>query len=88
MSLKMQPGIVHVVTKGSNDGTLEVGDHIWLERGLVHCREAQGWIDPGDADKALQGVEVAVDSQWLAARTASLELQMQELKKLTGLDKT
>lgn len=84
----MQPRIVYVVTKGSDDGTLEVGDHIWLERGLVHCREAQGWIDPEDADEALRGVKLTLDDEWLAARTATLEIQMRELKKLTALDKT
>ena len=62
----LKSGVRYIVAKGSDDGTLEAGDHIWLERGLVHCREAQGWIDPKDADEALQGVEVTIDEQWLA----------------------
>lgn len=68
MTPTLEAGVRYVVTKGSDDGTLDVGDHIWLERGLVHCREAQGWIAPKDTAEAMQGVEVAVDEQWLKTR--------------------
>ena len=66
MTPTLEAGVRYVVTKGSDDGTLDVGDHIWLERDLIHCREAQGWIAPEDTAEAMQGVEVAVDSNWLA----------------------
>ena len=63
--MTLEPGIHYIVTKGSDDGTFEIGDHIWLERDLIHCREAQGWIAPEDTAEAMRGVEVAVDKQWL-----------------------
>ncbi len=42
MTPTLEAGVRYVVTKGSDDGTLEVGDHIWLEDNLVHCREGKG----------------------------------------------
>jgi len=68
MTPTLESDVRYIVTKGSDDGTLEVGDHIWLERDLIHCREAQGWIAPEDTAEAMQGVEVAVDEQWLKTR--------------------
>ena len=88
--MTLEPGIHYIVTKGSDDGTLEIGDHIWLEDDLVHYREAQGqsrgkvpWITLGDIDKALQGVEISIDSNWLAtcARMTPLQ-QVQSLNLL------
>jgi len=64
--MTLEPGIHYIVTKGSDDGTLEVGDHIWLEDNLVHCREGQGWLTLADTEEAMRGVEVTVDSNWLA----------------------
>lgn len=41
----MKTGIRYIVTKGSDDGTFQAGDHIWLlGDGSVACIEAQGWI--------------------------------------------
>lgn len=86
----LEPGIHYIVTKGSDDGTLEVGDQIWREDDLVHYREAQGqprgkvpWITMGDIDKALQGVEVTVDSNWLA--TYARMTQVQQVQSLNLL---
>ena len=88
--MTLEPGIHYIVTKGSDDGTLEVGDHIWLEDDLVRYREAQGqprgkvpWITMGDIDKALQGVEVTVDSNWLA--TYARMTQFQQVQSLNLL---
>ena len=63
MTPTLEPGVRYVVTKGSDDGTLEVGNHIWLERDLILCREAQGWIAPEDTAEAMRGVEVAVETK-------------------------
>jgi hypothetical protein len=88
--MTLEPGIHYIVTKGSDDGTLKVGDHIWLEDNLVHCREASKrltgrvpWITMGDIDKALQGVEVTVDSNWLA--TSARMTQVQQVQSLNLL---
>lgn len=86
----LEPGVRYIVTKGSDDGTLEVGDHIWLEDDLVYYREAQGqprgkvpWITMGDIDKALQGVEITIDSNWLA--TYARMTQFQQVQSLNLL---
>lgn len=82
MTPTLEPGVRYVVTKGSDDGTLDVGDHIWLERDLIHCREAQGWIAPEDTAEAMQGVEVAVDMQWLKARIGRTMVDLMILGRL------
>jgi len=83
MTLTLEPGARYIVTKGSDDGTLEVGDHIWLERDLIHCREAQGWIAPEDTAEAMQGVEVMIDDQWYKSRISRLT---EELERLASME--
>jgi len=78
----LEPGIHYIVTKGSDDGTLKVGDHIWLEDNLVHCREGKGWIPLADTEEAMQGVEVTVDDNWLTARICTTIADVMALKRL------
>ena len=79
----MKIGAWYVVTKPSDDGTFEVGDHISLcSDGAVACKEAQGWIDADEATEAMAGVEVTIDSEWLSAKKARL---LADLEKLEGL---
>ena len=80
----MKVGAWYVVTKGSDDGTFEVGDHISLcVDGAIACKEAQGWIDAKDAADAMRGVEVIVDSEWILTRRSRL---LADLEKLEGLE--
>jgi hypothetical protein len=59
----MKIGAWYVVTKGSDDGTFEVGDHVSpLADGGIACKEGQGWIEAHEADEAMGGVEVKVDT--------------------------
>ena len=61
----MKPGMRYIVTKGSADGTLQTGDHIWLDSdGTVSCREAKGWIEAEHVAEAMVGVEYEPDSAW------------------------
>ena len=80
--MTIEPGIHYIVTKGSDDGTLKVGDHIWLESGLVHCREGQGWITLADTEEAMRGVEVTVDDNWLKARICTKSADVMTLERL------
>jgi len=80
--MTIEPGIHYIVTKGSDDGTLEVGDHIWLEDNLVHCREGKGWIPLADTEEAMQGVEVTVDDNWLTARIRTTIADVMALERL------
>ena len=80
----MKIGAWYVVTKPSDDGTLEVGDHISLcVDGAIACKEAQGWIDADEASEAMSGVEVIVDSEWILTRRSRL---LADLEKLEGLE--
>lgn len=79
----MKIGAWYVVTKPSDDGTFEVGDHISLcSDGAVACKEAQGLIAADEATEAMAGVEVTIDSEWLSAKKARL---LADLEKLEGL---
>ena len=80
----MKVGAWYVVTKPSDDGTFDVGDHISpCSDGAIACKEAQGWITAEDADEAIQGVEVTIDAEWLASKKARL---LADLAKLEGLE--
>ena len=79
----MKIGAWYVVTKPSDDGTFEVGDHISLcSDGAIACKEAQGWVDADETAEAMAGVEVTIDSEWLSAKKARL---LADLEKLEGL---
>lgn len=61
----MKPGIRYIVTKGSDDGTLQVGDHISQnEDGTVSCIEAKGWVAKNDVPEAIKGMEYEPDRAW------------------------
>lgn len=76
----MQPDICYVVTKPSDDGTFEIGDHLWLlDDGGIVCSEAGGWISPDDVNTAMIGVEYEIDEEWQARRRAALQRQLEKL---------
>lgn len=79
----MKIGAWYVVTKPSNDGTFEVGDHVMLlSNGDIACKEAQGWVDAKDAEQALSGAEVTIDVEWIAAKKARLLADLEKLEEL------
>ena len=47
----------HIVTRGSDDGTFHVGDHIvFYDNGDIGCVEAKGFITASDSKKAVKGM--------------------------------
>ena len=61
----METNTRYIVTKGSDDGTFEEGDHIMLHKdGSIICKEAQGWIDKDDVEEAMKGVDYQVDWEY------------------------
>lgn len=71
----------YIVTKGSDDGTFEVGDHIILNTyGNIRCQEAQGWIDKEDVEEAMKGVDYRIDWEYYE------HLHEQFTSRLTELD--
>ena len=78
----MEVGKRYVVTKPSDDGTFEIGDHISMNAdGSIIDREAQGWIDSCDVDEATKGMEVEIDKQWVEQRKKKL---LEELASLNA----
>lgn len=86
MKPTLERGIRYIVTKGSDDETLAAGDHIWIDGNDCLCsREGQGWIDREDVAEVLEGVQVAIDNQWLAARAQKVIDDIIELRRLLFL---
>lgn len=81
MGVAMEVGIQYLVTKASDDGTFEVGDHISINPdGSINNREAQGWIDACNVAEATKGMGFEIDNGWVERRRAKL------LEELSALD--
>ena len=77
----MQVGKQYIVTRGSDDGTFEIGDHILLnENGDISCREAGGWLPSEDVEEATKGMKVVIDREWVRERLKKLQEQIDQLK--------
>ena len=76
----------YIVTKASDDGTFQVGDHIQMySNGDIGCLEAQGYISSEDVPKAIKGIEYEIDTEWVDRKLKKLELEKQKLIKLKQL---
>jgi hypothetical protein len=82
-SLSLQAGVRYIVTRDSKNQEFQCGDHIWLDEkdGSIICREAMGWMPAEDVEAATEGMEVAVDTEWIAARREKLERQLADLNQ-------
>jgi len=73
MSDGMVDGVRYIVTKGSEDGSFEVGDHVHLDtKGCIICREAGAWIDADEAHDATLGWCIEVDTEYAKLKEARL----------------
>lgn len=83
--MKLEHGIHYIVTKGSNDETFRIGDHIWLlENGDVMVKEGQGWINGSVVTKELEEIEVQIDYEYAKRKLNKLQAEVNELKKSYG----
>jgi hypothetical protein len=83
--MKLEIGKRYIVTKASDDGTFDVGDHIYLhEDGSIICKEAEGWIDSMQVEYATKGMIFEIDQTWLSKRRREL---LDELEELNALNK-
>lgn len=81
--LGMRVGARYIVTRKSEDGEFQPGDHVWLEEdGAIVCREARGWMPPEDVPAATRGMAVEIDAEWIEKRRARIERQLSELDRL------
>jgi len=79
----MEKGVIYIVTKSSDDGSFEIGDHIsLLDDGAILCKESGGWIDPDDILEATKGMETEIDIEWLRKRRDKLLLEVESINKL------
>lgn len=70
----------HIVTKSSNDGTFEKGEHIiFNDDGSISCVEAMGWIPAEEVPSATIGMESAPDIEWVNRRKARLIAELAAL---------
>ncbi len=87
--LRLEPNKRYIVTKASDDGTFEVGDHITLYvDGTLACFEAMGWIDANDVPAATQGMEVEVDKEWASKALSALDRFKIELSWRNNYDRS
>ena len=79
----MKPGIKYIVTKGCDEETLVLNDHIELQQnGDLMCREAGGWINSENVDSALEGLEFVVDKEYYEKQ---IRLLIYELAKIQDI---
>jgi len=70
----------HLVTKPSDDGTFEKGDHIiFNDDGSISCIEAMGWIDTDDVPAAIAGMESKPDMEYVEKKKARLLAELAAL---------
>lgn len=73
--------IRHIVTKSSDDGTFEKGDHIiFNDDGSISCIEAMGWIPKDDVPSATIGMEFSPDMEWIEKKKVNLYAMLDELR--------
>lgn len=63
----------HIVTKASECGTFQVGDHIMFwANGNIECREGEGFLLAEKVPAATVGMESKPDVFWAAKRKTEL----------------
>lgn len=69
-----------IVTKASDDGTFQEGDHILLyDDGTIGCVEAEGWVEKDDAEEAVKGMKSVQDTEWKERRKKALQAALDKL---------
>jgi hypothetical protein len=81
----MEVGKPYIVTKPSDDGTFELGDHIMLcADGAIKCKEAMGWIIPSEVAEATKGMEVKFDMDRIEQHKQKLLKELAALNTLSA----
>jgi hypothetical protein len=81
--MKLEIGKRYIVTKSSDDGTFDVGDHInLLEDGCIICQEAEGWIAPNDVEEAMKGMVCEIDKEWIERRKEKITKELENLNSI------
>jgi len=61
-----RPVVFAIVTKGSDDGTFLLGDHLtFMSDGTVLCKEAGGWLTAKDVQEGMFGLALKKDEHKL-----------------------
>jgi hypothetical protein len=73
-----------IVTKGSDDGTFEIGDNISFDDDgsiILHAKEG-GRIDTEDVPEATKGMEYKVDMEWVKRRQRYIKNMLADLEEI------
>lgn len=74
--------IIYIVTKPSNDGTFEKGDHIYFTGdGMIGCIEASGFIDIDFIEEVTEGMEYEIDKNWIDTAITKYQNDKKELQQ-------
>ena len=77
--LAMEIGKRYVVLKGEESETLQTGDHLQREAdGSLICREAEGWLDPGEWEDL--EVEVEIDRDYYVEEQRKLKKRLEQVE--------
>ena len=80
----LKEGTPYIVTKESDDGSLQVGDQVTLlADGELSNLQAEGWLEPDDLLGAVVGAEFEVDRLLIQRRKDAL---LRRLAALEALD--
>ena len=77
----MKKNLWYIVTKASDDGSFEVGDHILMEKnGDISCKEAGGWVSSIDVPEAIVGMEIEIDRERILEKIEKLQKEISILQ--------
>lgn len=79
----LKEGTPYIVTKESDDGSLQVGDQVTLlADGALSNLQAEGWLEPDDLLGAVVGAEFEVDRLLIQRRKDALLRRLAVLEAL------
>jgi len=81
----MLPNVRHIITKGTECGTLQVGDHVYLMTdGTLLCKEAGGWLTVEEVESILPQVKMVIDREWMDIVLAQTESMKNRIKEIVN----
>jgi hypothetical protein len=80
--MKLELDKRYIVTKDSDDGTFEIGDHIYMDIvGDICNTDIHAWINNEDVQEATKGMEVELDKEWIERRKAKITAELSALNE-------
>jgi len=81
--MEMKVGVQYIVTHSSKNEEFQVGDRIMLyENGDLGNVTVAGWMPEELVKESTEGMEVEVDSHWVAAKKEKAEKELKDLEAI------